>query len=693
MGKLGNGMDMMATLSQTLHERMDEVLHKQFGLMEFRPLQRETISQALLGRSTLAIMPTGAGKSLCYQLPAFILPDPVLVISPLIALMRDQVRSLQDRGISAAHLTSHDSAAAQHNNLELWMNGTIKILYISPERLRHPGWLNKLARMTLGLLVVDEAHCISEWGHDFRPDYRRIREFRKHVGRPPVMALTATATTVVEQDIIRQLGLEPDHPEILRSSINRENIMISVTWKASARQQREAVADALRAHADPAIVYVDSRKQVDAWAAYLSEALGTRVEGYHAGLSSEMRTRIQNDFMRKTVSIVVATTAFGMGIDRDDIRRVIHVGVPESLDGYYQEIGRAGRDGKPAQAQMILTRKDFHAREWRLERDKPQRDPLRQIIQVLDKMPLDQWKSWSFPQDNHDAWFVILAILEDLEIIVLGAKTRESLIMKKLRPMGTSVENAVYTRLLTFYQRRKDQFQRLKEFLVTSVCRRDVLLNYYGQTVSNRSAEACCDVCAGETGTDGGSEHLTDQGLWEALRKWRKETADARGVPPYLVFSDEDLWGIYQRRPVTLDALRECKGVGPIKRDRYGSAIVSLFLSFGPGVPVTSMVVRSAKQQAFGLFREGVSLNEIAERVGRSPRTVFDYLLEWIGHDDEALWKVYAERYVSGETYQKICLALNEGVTRLRELFNYFEGQYSYEVLSVARVWFEQEAT
>jgi ATP-dependent DNA helicase RecQ len=360
--------------SVSAHARaLERALHERFGLREFRPGQREAALAVLLGRDVVAVMPTGAGKSLCFQLPALLLDGPTVVVSPLIALMKDQVDKLRARGIAAAALHSglppHERSAVEH----AMAAGEVALLYVAPERLGYQGFREALRRFSPARLVVDEAHCISQWGHDFRPDYRRLAGVRAELG-VPAAAFTATATPDVRADIAEQLGL--DRPLDLVTGFERPNLTLAVEPCRGREEKAAALSRVLREVGAPGIVYAATRKSVEQWAALLSSA-GVRTARYHAGLTDDERTAAQDAFLRAEADVIVATNAFGMGIDKPDIRFVVHAELPGSVEAYYQEAGRAGRDGLAARCTLLFSPADVRTQEFFLEGANPSPDMLR----------------------------------------------------------------------------------------------------------------------------------------------------------------------------------------------------------------------------------------------------------------------------------------------------------------------------
>ncbi|HSM24652.1 MAG TPA: ATP-dependent DNA helicase RecQ, partial [Anaerolineaceae bacterium] len=327
-------------------------LKKYFDFSSFRPGQEEAIQSLLNGKHTIAVMPTGSGKSLIFQLAAMHLPGITLVISPLIALMKDQVDSLERHGISATFINSSISLSEQSHRLRGVEDKKYQIVYLAPERLRNTRFLEAIKAINISLLAVDEAHCISEWGHDFRPDYLHIAKFREIIGYPVTAALTATATPKVQADISKLLQL--NKPTLIVNGFNRPNLVLSVRHVLDSIHRYSVLRDSLLSQSEGAtIIYTGTRRETEEVAEFVNTEMGINACYYHAGLDNVKRIRIQNEFMHKKLSVIVATNAFGMGIDRSDVRQVIHFSMTGSLEAYYQEAGRAGRDGLPARALLL----------------------------------------------------------------------------------------------------------------------------------------------------------------------------------------------------------------------------------------------------------------------------------------------------------------------------------------------------
>ena len=333
-------------------------LHEHFGFARFRPGQLEACEAALAGRDVMVVMPTGSGKSLCYQLPALLRDDVTVVVSPLVALMQDQVEALAARGLGGrvALVNAQQDAGANAEALRRAAEGELQLLYVAPERFAAPGFLERMSGARVGLFVVDEAHCVSQWGHDFRPDYFRLADAARALGATAIVASTATATPRVAADVARRLGLRD--PLRVATGFDRPNISFTVARPAP-HEKRTLVAEALRADdALPAIVYAGTRAGAEELAADLSGALGEEAEAYHAGLDRAERARVQRRFLADEIRVICATNAFGMGVDKANVRTVLHASVPASLEAYYQEAGRAGRDGGPARAVLLAENRD-----------------------------------------------------------------------------------------------------------------------------------------------------------------------------------------------------------------------------------------------------------------------------------------------------------------------------------------------
>ena len=456
------------------------LLHSTFGFQSFRANQQAVCEAAVAGKDLLLVMPTGAGKSLCYQLPALALGGTALVVSPLIALMEDQVAKLAALGLRVARIHSGLDRAISRQACVDYLAGKLDFLFIAPERLRVPGFPELLAKRKPALIAIDEAHCISQWGHDFRPDYRMLGQYVPALRPAPVLALTATATPAVQRDIIAQLGLV--EPRLFIHGFRRSNLAIEVVELPTPDRARVISSLLTSAERRPAIVYAPSRKLAESLAEELSASM--RAAAYHAGLDAETRDRVQAAFQAGELDTVVATIAFGMGIDKADIRTVIHAGLPGTLEGYYQEIGRAGRDGEPSRTFLLHSYADQRTQDFLLNRAYPPTSHLEQLFAKLtcEAQHIDDLR----PQIKLDEEQFDRA-LEKLEIHG-GAQVDFSGTVVA----GTADWKKTYT---VQAQYRAEQFTKVLEFTQSSTCRMASLVRHFGDEEDAARPCGVCDVC------------------------------------------------------------------------------------------------------------------------------------------------------------------------------------------------------
>lgn len=465
-------------------ENLAQLLQSVFGFAHFRANQEAVCRAAIDGRDLLLVMPTGAGKSLCYQLPAVALGGTALVISPLIALMEDQVAKLAARGLRVARIHSGLDRSVSRQACVDYLQGVLDFLFIAPERLRVPGFPQMIAKRHPALIAIDEAHCISQWGHDFRPDYRMIGQhlptLRNGSERVPVLALTATATTTVQADIIAQLGMS--NPSRFIHGFRRDNLAIEVV-ELSVPERPRAICGLLAQRARrPAIVYATSRKQSESLAAELSQMMPAAA--YHAGLDSETRERVQHAFQSGQLEVVVATIAFGMGIDKSNIRTIIHAGLPGTLEGYYQEIGRAGRDGEPSRTFLLHSYADQRTHDFFLNRDYPPTDHLHQISRMLgdQSRTIDELRADSkLTEEEFDKALEKLEIHGGARVDFAGNVTVGAPGWKKTYAIQA--------------QHRAEQFEKVLRFTESSECRMSSLVRHFGDDADAQRPCGQCDIC------------------------------------------------------------------------------------------------------------------------------------------------------------------------------------------------------
>jgi ATP-dependent DNA helicase RecQ len=597
-----------------MNQSAKTLLNDVFGYPEFRGQQEEVIAATLNGCDSLVLQPTGGGKSLCYQIPALMSEGVAIVVSPLIALMQDQVAALEQLGIKAAFLNSTLSGDEQRDVIRQLETGQLKLLYVAPERLMQPYTLNQLKNCRISLVAIDEAHCVSQWGHDFRADYLSLGELGEHFPGVPRMALTATATTEARAEILDRLNL--NNPETFVAGFDRPNIRYLVQSKVDAKRQ---LLNFLASHSgDAGIIYCMSRKKTESTATWLSEK-GFNAIPYHAGLDSDTRAEHQRRFLSDDGVVIVATIAFGMGIDKPDVRFIAHLDLPKSLESYYQETGRAGRDGAPSTAWMVYGLQDVvrlrqmvdasDADEVFKRNERTKLDALLGWCEVTEcrRRSLLEYFNDSLDTDcgNCDVCLTPPAIFDGTEVAqkilsavyrtgqrfgavyvidVLMGKDHEKVrqnghheltvygigadldqaqwrsIVRQLVVVGMlSVDTAGYGAL-----QLTEKSRPLLRGEISLSLRKDLLLPAKTEKRKRKSASAGLPLAA------------ADQELWEALRGCRKRLADENNVPPYVIFHDATLLQIASEKPTSDAELLEISGVGQAKLERYGSAFLAV---------------------------------------------------------------------------------------------------------------------
>ncbi len=555
------------------------------GLSEFRPGQRDAVQAALDGRDSLVVMPTGGGKSLCYQLPALAGDDLTVVVSPLIALMRDQCQRLTDLGHPAVMLASGGDGDSNRQALEDVRNGAAAVCFAAPERFASAAFRNAISRRAIALFVVDEAHCVSEWGHDFRPDYLRLASVIEELGHPPVMACTATATPKVAEEIVARLGLR-DAARV-RSGFDRPNLSFDVLPfdgdGSVARKRATLVAGVNMQDNRPAIIYCGTRKSTEEVAALLAGE-GLRVVGYHAGMPAATRSQRQDAFMSGAADVVVATNAFGMGVDKADVRSVWHWALPSSLEAYYQEAGRAGRDGEPARAVLLASRSDLGRLVRFIREAEVTVEQVGAIVGRLRARGGGEGAIELHPDDDRDR--IALAVAERAGALTLapgaGGRVRVQLSSRdldhgKARQLCKEATN-----------RRWESYRSIERYAAGDErCRRRQLLDHFGDDTPGAPTGRCCDVHdppdwlppvtvaakRGQTTLVEDGPPVSDAEL-APLKAWRRDRAD--GKPAYTVATDATLREVVRRKPRTAGELLAIKGIGPSFVTKHADSLLEL---------------------------------------------------------------------------------------------------------------------
>jgi ATP-dependent DNA helicase RecQ len=713
---------------------LDDLLHviaRHWGYRSLRPLQEQAMRASLDGRDSLVVLPTGGGKSLCYQAPAVLRGGTTVVVSPLIALMKDQVDGLRACGVAAAQIDSSLSATERFvHELDL-REGAIRLLFVSPERLVQTDFYRVLQQIEVHSFAIDEAHCISHWGHDFRPEYRQLSRLREFFTGASVHAFTATATEQVRRDIIAQLALRD--PVVLVGNFDRPNLTYRVLPRHDLMKQVLEVLD--RHPKEAGIIYCFRRRDVDDLASAL-QTQGLSALPYHAGMSPEQRQATQEAFASEQCDVVVATIAFGMGIDRSNVRFVLHTALPKSLEHYQQETGRAGRDGLEAECVLLHSGGDFFSMKSLIEKsaDEAGADPTYRAnaLKHLEEMDrygrgavcrhraLVQYFGQKLETENCAACDICLGDTEEVsdavvvaqKILSCVARVRESFginhVVGVLRgEQGENILKRGHDRLTTYGLLKEHSKVDVRDW-VYQLIGQGVLLQVGDQYPLLKLNERSWQVMRGQrtvrllqmkrrkkgerpekSKAAVASWEGVDQALFEALRELRRAIATERDVPSYVVFSDNTLRELARIRPSTLERMRGVYGVGETKLRDFGPRFLALItehgkqngLSFDQGTapapePRATVRVTARHVVAFELFRQGAVVEDVMHQLNRSRSTVVDYLREFIHSEKPAT----ISGWVVDDVYQRVMAAARQvGTERLKPIFLALGEKVSYD--------------
>lgn len=693
-------------------------LKKFWGYDSFRPLQEQIIDHVLSGNDALVLMPTGGGKSVCYQVPAVMKEGIAVVISPLISLMKDQVESLKSNGIEAEFINSSLSSADQRLLEQSCSSGKIKLLYVSPEKIISPGFSAFLKKLPVSLFAIDEAHCVSFWGHDFRPEYAQLKKLRGEFPSVPFIALTATADKVTRKDILTQLAMK-EAPTFI-SSFDRPNLSLKVL---PGKNRIKKILDFLASRKDQSgIIYCLSRKGCEGLAEKLRGA-GYDAQHYHAGMDNNSRSRIQEDFIQDETKIICATIAFGMGIDKPNVRWVIHYNLPKNIENFYQEIGRAGRDGLPSDTLLFYSFQDYAVHMQMLEDLTPERKELQ--LAKLDRMK--QYAEadicrrrilLSYFNESTDADCGNCDVCKNPPTRIDGTVFAQ----KALSAIARTEEQVALSMLANILRGSMNRdllgkgFHQIKTFGAGKELRYEEWCDYILQMLNNGIVDIAYDeahvfklneqshrVLKGERKVElvkfipyaekkqkndlekeKSPREVREEKLFNRLREVRKQLAQQQSVPAYIIFNDKTLEELVSQKPVTPYEIKSISGIGEEKFRRYGQLLLDEITSFikeeatdGPKLKGSTYLF------TWDLHKEGLSPKAIAEKRGISEVTVFShfaYLFER-GYD------IDLKKFISDAEFTAISSAIQKvGIedNKLKPVFEFLNGKYEYHKIRLA---------
>lgn len=652
-----------------LLSKAKDILQSYYGYAEFRKGQESIIDQVLHGKDTVAIMPTGGGKSICYQIPALMFPGVTIVVSPLISLMKDQVDALTNAGIPATFINSSISGSEMEERLRGMEAGEYKLIYIAPERLEAASFIELLNKVNISLLAIDEAHCISQWGHDFRPSYLLIKKLIQQIQpKPIILALTATATPGVKDDICDLLNIPSKN--VILTGFGRDNLAFQVI-KGQDRDLflKEYIQ---KNESQAGIVYAATRKEVERLYQQLNN-LGIRVGKYHAGMSENERNRNQEEFLYDDITVMVATSAFGMGIDKSNVRYVIHYHIPKNMESYYQEAGRAGRDGLESECILLFAPQDVHIQKFfidqsdmNIERKEYEYSKLRKMISYCHtETCFQQYILRYFGEESAHTCGKCGNCTDDRKQVEVTKEAQ--MVLSCIKRMNERFGKTFITKVLTGSNDKKINsfgFHQLSTYgIMKEKTQRDVneFIDYLTAEGYLRPTDGAYPVLVttnkGINVLMGGEKVFKkervqvkqlaqDNPLFEDLRKLRREIATEEKIPPYIIFSDQTLQEMSVRMPTTGNELLQIKGVGERKLEQYGNAFLAVIVAYREQNSIEQNFVqnvgssrsnviskeRTAKEKShhetYALLQDGLSIEEIADRRELSARTIESHLIK-----------------------------------------------------------------
>jgi len=697
--------------SQILHEALKE----NFGFEKFRPNQENIINTILSGHDTLAIMPTGGGKSICFQLPALLFPGITIVISPLIALMKDQVDSLKANGIEACFINSSQSSDEQQLHIQNLKDNKVKMVYVAPESLSYLE--NAFSQITISLIAIDEAHCISSWGHDFRPAYTNLGYLKNRFPSTPVLALTATADKATRKDISKQLNLI--NPKSFISSFDRKNLSLEV--RPALDRVKQIIDFISDKPTESGIIYCLSRKTTEELAAKLKKA-GVNAKAYHAGLDTAVRSQTQDEFINDDCQVVCATIAFGMGIDKSNVRWVIHYNLPKNIEGYYQEIGRAGRDGLPSETILfesygdVIQLQKFASQGLNAEVQLAKLERMKQYADALScrrKILLSYFGE--LVTENCGNCDICKNPPEFFDGTIIAQKALSAIIrLKESEPLPVIIDFLRGSKNAYIFE---NEYQNLKTYAVGS----DTSWYDWNQYIIQLINQGLCEIAfhrqnkirltalAREVLFEGDKVQLTTvqkisaektelketkirsvaNSLFETLRKLRYEISKEESVPAYVIFSDAALRQMETIRPMSDDEFITIDGVGKAKLEKYGDAFIKAIIAFQKNKVAKPKKEASTYKETLLLFQSGISAAEIAAKRKLGIGTVMSHLAKL--YLDGAAIDLY--QFVSKEDVKLVAKAKIElkNPSALKPYYDHLEEKMAYDKIRLALAIIEKE--